>query len=100
MDPEPPADLAPLRAEIDDVDRRLLELLDRRARAALRIGEIKRARRLPVYAPDREAVVLARAAQAAADGHAFPAEALTAIYRAIIGATRALEGHADGPPAD
>ena len=43
-----------LRAGIDSVDEQIVRLLDRRARLARRIGEIKQERGLEAYAPARE----------------------------------------------
>ncbi len=61
--------LAPLRAEIDALDRALIDLLSERTRLTARIGEIKQAQALPLYAPDREAALLAtRRQQASAVG--------------------------------
>jgi chorismate mutase len=52
-------DLDALRAEIDRLDERLVELLSARAACALEIGRVKQAAGLPVYQPGREAEVLA-----------------------------------------
>jgi len=49
--------LAELRAQIDDLDLRILELLNARTRVVERIGEIKRQAELPVYEPKREDAV-------------------------------------------
>jgi chorismate mutase len=50
-------DIADWRNKIDELDRRLVELLSERARAAVEIGRLKRNTNLPVYEPDRERVV-------------------------------------------
>src|SRR2546421_11166221 len=52
------------RAQIDEVDNELLRLLNRRARLAARIGGMKLRAGLPLYDPDREREVLARACRA------------------------------------
>jgi chorismate mutase len=53
--------LQSLREEIDRLDEVLVRLLDRRARCAYAIGRIKREQGLPIYEPQREATVVARA---------------------------------------
>jgi chorismate mutase-like protein len=50
-------DIADWRKKIDDLDRRLVELLSERARAAQEIGRLKRDTNLPIYEPDRERTV-------------------------------------------
>src|SRR5512140_2321672 len=47
-------DLADWRRKIDEVDRQLVELLNRRASFVLEIGKLKRELSLPVYEPKRE----------------------------------------------
>lgn len=48
------------RQQIDQLDERLVELLNERAQLALQIGREKRARGLPVHDPEREAQILGR----------------------------------------
>ena len=50
-------DIADWRKKIDELDRRLVELLSERARAAVEIGRLKRDTNLPIYEPERERVV-------------------------------------------
>jgi chorismate mutase len=50
-------DIADWRKKIDELDRRLVELLSERARAAVEIGRLKRNTNLPIYEPDRERIV-------------------------------------------
>src|ERR1700691_5080823 len=50
-------DIADWRKKIDDLDRRLVELLSERARAAVEIGRLKRDTNLPIYEPERERIV-------------------------------------------
>src|SRR5579864_5369321 len=50
-------DIADWRQKIDELDRRLVELLSERARAAQEIGRLKRNTALPIYEPDRERMV-------------------------------------------
>jgi chorismate mutase len=50
-------ELSELRKQIDDLDRRLVELLSQRAQAAHEIGKLKRIAGMPIYEPDREQIV-------------------------------------------
>lgn len=47
-------DIAEWRKKIDELDRRMVELLNERARAAQEIGRLKRSTEMPIYEPDRE----------------------------------------------
>ncbi|WP_417356663.1 bifunctional chorismate mutase/prephenate dehydrogenase [Gallaecimonas pentaromativorans] len=51
--------LEDLRNRIDAVDKALLDLLDQRLALVREVGEVKREHGLPIYAPDREASMLA-----------------------------------------
>lgn len=47
-----------LRDQIDELDRQLLKLLNKRAELANKIGVIKKKKKLPIYMPSREAEVM------------------------------------------
>lgn len=53
------AGLRQCRDRIDDVDRRLIELLNERAQVAEQIGRLKQGQALPIYEPKREDQVFA-----------------------------------------
>lgn len=53
-------DIGDWRQKIDELDRKLVDLLNERARAAREIGRLKRETSMPIYEPDRERVVLAQ----------------------------------------
>ncbi|MBI1846667.1 MAG: prephenate dehydratase [Candidatus Rokubacteria bacterium] len=82
-------DLDDWRSRINDLDNQILNLLNQRAEAALRIGDLKRRQDLPSYAPEREAEVLARITGRGAGP--LPALSVRAIWREIVSACRALE---------
>jgi len=84
-----PKTLSELRANIDQVDRELLDLLNRRAAFANEVGEIKRDEGSPVYRPEREAQVILNL-QEANQGPLKPGNVAT-IWREIMSACRALE---------
>jgi chorismate mutase len=52
-------DIEDWRDRIDAIDRKLVELLNERARCVIEIGKIKLEQHLPVFNPDRERKVLA-----------------------------------------
>ena len=82
-------DLDDWRSRINNLDNQLLNLLNQRAEAALKIGDLKRHSGAPVYAPEREAEVLKRVAEAGA-GPLTP-DMTRAIWREVLSACRALE---------
>jgi chorismate mutase-like protein len=51
--------LEEFRVLIDDVDRRIVELLNERTRVVEEIGRVKRQAQLPIYEPKREDQVFA-----------------------------------------
>lgn len=82
-------DLEPLRRQIDEIDRQLVELINRRAEVVVEIGKSKLKTGQPVYAPHREAEVLARV-QGYNQGPTH-ARTVEAIYREIMSGSFALE---------
>src|SRR5258707_7202863 len=80
-------DIDKLRREIDAVDDELLQLINRRAGLAGRIGARKQG--APAYRPERETQILRRVAEASA-GPLAP-ERVTAVFREVISACRGLE---------
>jgi chorismate mutase/prephenate dehydratase len=86
-----PDEMDVLRAGIDAVDKELVRLLDRRARLARSIGEIKQRDGLAAYAPARERAVLDRVAALGAGD--FPKRGLEAVFREIISSSISLEAH-------
>jgi chorismate mutase len=50
-------DISDWRKKIDELDRKLVDLLSQRAQAAHEIGKLKRGAGLPIYEPDRERAV-------------------------------------------
>lgn len=81
--------LSELRTSIDQVDRELLALLNRRAALANEVGELKRAEGSPVFRPEREAQVI-NGLQAANPGP-LKDNNIAHIWREIMSACRALE---------
>jgi chorismate mutase-like protein len=50
-------DISDWRNRIDELDRKLVDLLSQRAHAAHEIGKLKRNAGMPIYEPDREQTV-------------------------------------------
>ncbi|MCX6376238.1 MAG: chorismate mutase, partial [Armatimonadetes bacterium] len=90
-----------LRKEIDGIDQQILQLLNKRAEAALEIGKLKESTKKSFFAPERERQVLTKLTSA--NKGPLPNASLRAIYREIISASRALEKPLTvaywGPPA-
>ncbi|GAB4262208.1 MAG: prephenate dehydratase [Deferrisomatales bacterium] len=78
-----------LRRAIDEVDRRILELLNERARLALEVGRVKQASGAVYYAPSREEDLLRKLQQV--NPGPFPGSAIRAVWKEIISASLALE---------
>ena len=81
--------LAPLRKKIDELDQRVVELLNERAKVVVEIGEVKRGDDSPIYAPAREAIVLKRIHKA--NRGPLSDRSLEGIYREIMSGSFALE---------
>jgi chorismate mutase len=80
------------RRRIDEIDRKLVELLNERSRCALEIGKIKQAEHLPLYQPDREREVLENAEKA--NPGPLPDAAIRRLFERIIDEARSAEREA------
>lgn len=78
-----------LRAAVDAVDTRILDLLRERADLVGKIGHIKEKSGEPYYAPEREDALLRRLV--AANKSPLPESSIRTIYREILSSMRALE---------
>lgn len=87
--PKSAADLPALRVQIDALDQEILSLLNRRARVAEQVGEVKRAEGSPFFRPDRVAQVIEKIRQSNAGP--LKGDHVTAIWREIMSACLALE---------
>ena len=82
-------DIEDWRKKIDELDRKLVELLSERARAAVAIGRLKRDTSLPIYEPDRERIVFANVQEA--NRGPLPGRDLVRIYERIIDVMRNVQ---------
>jgi chorismate mutase/prephenate dehydratase len=104
--PRQSPELARLRAEIDELDRRIVGLLNQRAELTKAVGHEKSAiGRRAIRDREREREVLLRVS--IANEGPLPQADLLAIYRKLIASARELEaaererlrhGEDDGPP--
>src|SRR5262245_55780892 len=81
--------LAPLRLQIDALDRQIVELLNQRARVVVEIGKIKQQNNAPIYTPDREKAVLEKVRQFNAGP--LSDRCLQAVYREVMSGSIVLE---------
>ena len=81
--------LEELRIQIDEVDRRVVELLNERTRVVEQIGKVKRQAALPVYEPKREEAVFDNVTKCN-HGPLSP-EALRGIFERIIDEARKIQ---------
>jgi chorismate mutase/prephenate dehydratase len=91
-----------LRKQIDELDEKLVALLNERIRIALEIGKAKKESGGEIYVPAREKAVFERISRLNAKGP-LPDKSARAIYREIMSAALALESDLRiaylGPPA-
>ncbi len=82
--------LESIRAEIDEIDAAIQDLLHNRAKLGKKVAEVKRQLKLShFFVPEREAQTLRRVAERC-DG-SLPENSVVQIFREIISATRDLE---------
>ena len=77
------------RRKIDEIDRKLVELLNERSRCVVEIGRLKKTDGAPLYQPDREREVLA-AAERANRGPLSEA-AIRRLFERILDEARSVE---------
>jgi chorismate mutase len=77
------------RRKIDEIDRKLVELLNERSKCVLEIGHIKKQDGSPLYQPDREREVLA-AVERANHGPLSQA-AIRRLFERILDEARSVE---------
>ena len=86
---EAQAKLDEYRILIDEVDRRIVELLNERTRVVHEIGRVKREAQLPIYEPKREELVFANIT--AANQGPISAAGVKRIFERIIDEMRTIQ---------
>ena len=87
-------ELNALRDKIDVVDRQLIDLLAARLALVGEVGEVKSRHGLPIYAPDREASMLARR-RAEAELLGVPGDLIEDVLRRVMRESYILESASD-----
>jgi len=77
------------RRKIDEIDRKLVELLNERSRCAIEIGRIKHDLNLRVYDPEREREILQRIKET--NGGPLDDEGLQRLFERVIDECRRIE---------
>ena len=88
-DPRQRARLDRLRTKIDEIDHQLVKLLNDRAKTVVQVGKVKQGSGIPIYAPHREAEVLARVL-----GHnkgPLPDRSVEGVYKELMSGSFAIE---------
>lgn len=83
-------ELLECRNKIDELDKQIVDLLNKRARVALEIGKIKKENSVNVYVPEREKQVLENIANNNSSG-IISDEDLKLIYKQIMLACKNIE---------
>jgi chorismate mutase len=79
-----------LRLQVDQIDLKMLRLLQQRTKLSGEIGKMKRRHRAVIYVPDRERDLLARLTRL--DRGRLSGKVVAAIYREILSSSRAAQG--------
>lgn len=82
-------DISDWRDKIDQIDRELVALLNRRAGCVLEIAKLKRKLGLPIYEPQREEEIFRNIA--AANGGPLDPSALRRVFERIIDEGRSMQ---------
>jgi chorismate mutase len=91
-------DIADWRKKIDELDRRLVELLSERARAAVEIGRLKRNTSLPIYEPERERIVFENVQRM--NQGPLPGREMVRIFERIMDVMRNIQKEGLGAKAE
>jgi chorismate mutase/prephenate dehydratase len=81
--------LEPLRERIDELDGKIVDLLNARAQIVVEIGKLKQQHNAPIYSPDREKMVLEKVRRL--NHGPLPDRCLEAVYRELMSGSFALE---------
>jgi chorismate mutase len=88
-------EIADWRIKIDELDRRLVELLNERAQAAHEIGKLKRNTSMPIYEPEREKKIFENVQRA--NHGPLPESELRQVYERIIDVMRNIQKNEIAP---
>ncbi len=77
------------RKRIDEIDKKLLELLNQRARYAIEIGKIKSENNMNVYDPEREKSIIVHIREL--NKGPLPDDAAQRLFECLIKESRQIE---------
>ena len=77
------------RRKIDELDRKLVTLLNERSQCAVEVGKLKRQTHDPLYQPDRERQILENVARA--NPGPLSEQAIRRLFERILDEARAVE---------
>jgi len=90
-------DIESLRKKIDELDERLVQLLNERAQCASEIGKLKSGQSLPIYEPRREQVIFDNVRR---HNHGpLPDSDVVQLYERIIDVMRKIQRQEIAPEA-
>lgn len=84
--------IADWRRRMDEIDKKLVELLNERCKCALEIGHIKQQTNIPLYQPNREREVLSNAERN--NQGPLSDDAIRRLFERIIDEARSAERRA------
>jgi chorismate mutase len=84
-------DIVDWRQKIDELDRRMVELLNERAYAAREIGKLKGNTSMPIYEPHREKMIFENVRKA--NKGPLPDSDIHHVYERVIEVTRNIQKH-------
>jgi chorismate mutase-like protein len=85
------------RRKIDEIDHKLVALLNERSQCAVEVGKLKRGTHAPLYQPEREREILEGVVRA--NSGPLPDTAIRRLFERILDEARAVERtvmHPDG----
>ena len=82
-------DLDNYRKKIDDIDNKIIDLLNKRGEIVKLIGEIKKKKEIKIYQPNREEQIIERIKQKST---LLKPESIEAIWKEIMGACKVIQG--------
>jgi chorismate mutase/prephenate dehydratase len=85
-----------LRKKIDELDDKIVDLLNERARIVIEVGDIKKSEKIDFHAPARERQILERLLSR--NKGPFPSDTLKAVYREILSSSLAGTSAPGGLP--
>src|ERR1051326_6413777 len=88
-------DIAEWRKKIDELDRKIVELINARAQAAHEIGKLKRNTSMPIYEPEREKTIFENVQRA--NHGPLPESELRQVYERIIDVMRNIQKNEIAP---